>query len=435
LDYETMTWYSIFDPELAKWIALGVFVVAYAIILWRKFNIAYVSLIAAAVLILLGITNPAQAFLRDVNWDVLLMYWGYSMLSFDFLESKVPTLIVNQALSRIKSEKYAILFLCVLAMVLSSVLPNPVVVIMLAPIAIEMSDKLKGSLFKYMIALAISANVVTTVSMIADPPALILALETGMQFLDFYWFQDKLGIGTISVMGIAVALFTLVFQFRKLNNKVSIPKERISIRWTPSVLFLVSVIILAVVPWNSLGNWNHPGLVGLALALICLPMGASRHSFKRMIKESDATTLAFLVGIFVAVATIQNVGLLNDFSTWLGGIGLKSSFVYLTIFTWLSVILSAFIDNVPYTVLMIPVCTGVANALGVNPFPFYFGMLIGTGIGGNLTPVGATANVLACGMLEKRGIKIELSKYIAIAWPFTFAAVMAAYLLTALFWL
>jgi Na+/H+ antiporter NhaD/arsenite permease-like protein len=97
--------------------------------------------------------------------------------------------------------------------------------------------------------------------------------------------------------------------------------------------------------------------------------------------------------------------------------------------------LSAFVDNVPYTILMIPVCAGVANALGVSPFPFYFGMLVGTGIGGNITPVGATANVLACGMLEKRGYKIELGKYMAIAVPFSVAAVLAVYILIAIIWL
>jgi Na+/H+ antiporter NhaD/arsenite permease-like protein len=430
-----MNWYVLFDPQAAKWISLVVFVLAYAIILWRKFNIAYVALSAAVVLILLGITNPAQAFFHDVNWDVIVLYWGYSMLSFDFLQSKVPALIVNNALSRIKQEKYALLFLCIMAMILSSALPNPVVVVMLAPVAIEMAEKLKGSLFVYMIALAVSANVVTTVSMIADPPALILALSTGMQFLDFYWFQGKLGLGAISIIGISIAVLTLFYQFRKMNNRVVIPREKISVRWVPSILFFVSVVVLAVVPWNSLGSWNHPGIVGLALGLICLPIGASRGSFKEMIKESDATTLLFLVGIFIAVGTIQNVGLLSDFSTWLGGIGLKSPLIYLTIFTFMSVILSGFVDNVPYTVLMIPVCTGVADALGVSPFPFYFGMLVGTGIGGNLTPVGATANVLACGILEKKGYKIQLGKYMAIALPFTLAAVVAAYILIAIFWL
>ena len=84
---------------------------------------------------------------------------------------------------------------------------------------------------------------------------------------------------------------------------------------------------------------------------------------------------------------------------------------------------------------MLPVCDFLASSLGVNPFPFYFGILIGTGMGGNLTPVGATANVLACGMLEKRGYKITLGNYIKLAWPFTFAIVAAAHVLLQIIWL
>ncbi len=430
-----MDWYTIFEPQAAKWLTLGIFAIAYVVILWRRYNIACISLAAAGLLILLGITNPAQAFFRDVNWDVLALYWGYSMLSCAFLQSKVPTLIVNKVLSRIKKEKWAVFSLCAMAMILSAAMPNPVVVVMLAPIAIEMSEKMNGHLFLYMISLSVSANIVTTVSMIADPPALILGLTTGMQFLDFYWFQNKLSIGTLSIIGIGVALVTLLVQFRKLNNTVSIPSETMKVDWVPTIIFAVSVVILAAVPWNSLGDWNHVGFVGIALGAVCLIIAARKQYFREMIKETDLTTLLFLVGIFIAVATIENVGLLTDFSGWLSGLGFTNTFVYLTIFTWLSVIISAFVDNVPFTVLMIPVCTGVAEALGVSPWPFYFGMLIGTGIGGNVTPVGATANILACGILEKRGHKIEVSRYMKIALPFTFSAVIAVYILKAIIWL
>jgi Na+/H+ antiporter NhaD/arsenite permease-like protein len=430
-----VNWYQLFDPLTAKWLTLGIFALAYIVILWRKINIAFVSLTAAGLLIVLGITDPARAFLVAVNWDVIALYWGYSMLAFAFLKSAVPSLLVNKMLSRVRKEKYAVLMLCIIAMVLSSAMPNPVVVVMLAPIAIEMSEKLKGNLFRYMIALAVCANMVTTVSMIADPPALILALSTGMQFLDFYWFQGKIGLGTISILGIGVSLFVVLFQFRKLSAPVTIPAETIRISWGPTIIFLASVLVLAAVPWNSLGEWNHVGIVGLVVGAICLSGAFRKGYLKDMLKESDIGTLAFLVGIFICVATIEEVGLLQDFSLWLGGLGLKNTFVYLAIFTWLSVLLSAFIDNVPFTVLMIPVCAGVAEALGVSPWPFYFGMLIGTGIGGNLTPVGATANVLACGILEKRGYTITLGGFARIAYPLTFSAVMAAFLLVALVWL
>lgn len=428
-----MNWYHIFTQDVEWWITLSVFAVTFVLILYRKFNIAYVPLPAAVILILLGIANPIEAFSRWVNWDVLAIYWGYGMLVTGFLDSQIPAWLANRILSRVKTEKFALLFLCILAMVLSSFMVNPVVVIMLAPLAIEIATRLKASLFLYLVALSISSNVVTTVTMISDPPAIILATTTGMNFLDFYWFQGKIGLGTLSIIGIGVALSTLLFQFRKLNNQVNIKQEKIKVTYRPLILFIASVLALAFIPWNSMGSWSHPGLVGFILGILSLAIVKKRA--RQMLKEFDWNSLLFLTGIFIVIATINHVGILNDFTTWLGGTGLTSPTIYLAIFTWFSVVLSSFIDNVPYTVLMIPVCSGMAQTLGVSPFPFYFGMLVGTGIGGNITPVGATANVLAAGMLEKRGYKVGLGRFMAISLPFSLSAVFAVHMLLQLFWL
>ena len=427
-----MPWYQLFGSDIGKWIALTVFVVTFALILWRKFNITLVPLSASVILILLGITNPSVAFLRYINWDVLALYAGYGLLADTFKDSGLPAFIVNRALIHVKKEKYAILFLCALAMGLSCFMENPIVVIILAPIAIEMAEKLKGSLFLYLIAVAISANVVTTVSMISDTPTIILATATGMNFLDFYWFQGKPGLGTLSIIGILMAFTTLLFQFRNHNGSVEVKKEEIKVSYKPVILFVLSVIALSIIPCSRLGEWDHPGLIGAALALATLLAWSS--NWRAMLHEFDWHTLLFLSGIFIIVATVNDTGLLKDFATWLGNTGIKSPAIYLAIFVWVSVALSSFIDNVPYTMIMIPVCTNVAQTLGVNPFPFYFAMLVGTGMGGNLTPVGATANVLACGMLEQRGYEINLGKYMAIAVPFSIAAVLCVHLLLQFVW-
>jgi len=142
-----------------------------------------------------------------------------------------------------------------------------------------------------------------------------------------------------------------------------------------------------------------------------------------------------LIVALVVIGAVESVGLLKDFVDWLTRTGLKSPTVYLFILTWMSVLISAFVDNVPYTILMIPVCNYLAQSLGVSPWPLYFGMLVGTGIGGNITPVGATANVLACGMLEKRGYRIDLWEYMKISIPFSVAAVLSTHILIQWLWL
>jgi len=422
-----MTWYHIFDLTAEKWLALAIFAICFALILYRNVEIQYVSLTAAALLIGLGIINPASALLQMVDWDVLAIYWGYGMLAIVFRESKIPALVATSVLARIKKEKYALLFICALAAFLSSFMANPVIVIMLAPLAIEIAERLNASLFLYLVGLAISSNVVTTVSMVADPPALILAMATGMTFLDFYWFQGKVGLGTLSTVGVIVALLTLLYKFRHLNNTVAMKEEKIEVTYGPLMIFIISVFALALIPMK------HPGVVGFLLGLVSLFTG--RKMIRAMMEEFDWDTIWFLIGIFVVIGAVERVGLLKDFSDWLSGTGLKSPAVYLAILTWMSVVISAFVDNVPYTILMIPVCNYLAQSLGISPWPLYFGMLVGTGIGGNITPVGATANVLACGMLEKRGYRIDLWEYMKISIPFSVAAVLSVHVLIQWLWL
>ncbi|HEY3276085.1 MAG TPA: SLC13 family permease, partial [Syntrophorhabdaceae bacterium] len=464
------------SPEAAKWVTLIIFILVFAFILHRKVPIQYLSLGAAAILIALGIISPGTAFLDNdngVSWDVLAIYFGYGMLAMVLQQSRLPGAIANWILPRLRKEKFALLFLCCLAALLSSFMANPVVVLMLAPLAIEMADRLKASLFLYLIALAVASNIVTTVSMMADPPALILAMQTNMSFMDFYWFQGRPGLGTLSIFGVLAAMLVLMVQFRKLNNIVDLKTPKVVVgkrsvilmaigligcaiatvlkatgfpmssivvltvfalfivlvdvispepdetdehkmRLTlgSSAVFLLSCWALALVPNEVAAFLRWQGWVGLILGLLSLAMLRSRWFYG--VKEFDWQSISFLIGIFIVIGAVNQVGLLKELADWMTRVGLTNPIVVFVIITWISVILSAVIDNVPYTILMIPVCGYLAKTLNVNPFYLYFGMLIGTGIGGNLTPVGATANVLACGMLEKRGYKIDLWKYMKI---------------------
>jgi Na+/H+ antiporter NhaD/arsenite permease-like protein len=484
------------SPEAAKWVTLVIFILVFAFILHRKIPIQYLSLSAAAILIGLGIISPGTAFLDNdngVSWDVLAIYFGFGMLALVLEQSRLPGAIASWVLPRLRKEKYALLFLCVLAAFLSSFMANPVVVLMLAPLAIEMADRLKASLFLYLIALAAASNIVTTVTMMADPPALILAMQTNMSFMEFYWFQGRPGLGTLSTLGVLAAMLVLVFQFRRLDKTVDLqapavvvgkrsvilmvigligcalavglkatgytvpsvivltlfalfvaladtiypetedPGEgRMRLTLGSSAVFLLSCFALALVPNEVAAFLRWQGWVGFILGLLSLVMLRKRWFYG--VKEFDWQSITFLIGIFIVIGSVNQVGLLKELTDWMTRVGLTNPIVVFVIITWMSVLLSAFIDNVPYTILMIPVCGYLAKTLNVNPFYLYFGMLIGTGIGGNLTPVGATANVLACGMLEKRGYKIDLWKYMKIAVPFSCIAVLVAMLLVQIFW-
>lgn len=397
-------------------------------------KLAYIGLTSAFLLLALlvptGVLKPQDA-LNSVRWDVLGIYWGFMMLSITFSVSGVPEHLAKHILHRTKSEGGALFLLCAVTAFLSSFLENVGVVLIMAPIAIEVARRAKSSLFPYLVSIAISSNAVTTVSMIADPPAIILASETGMSFLDFYWFNGRLGLGVISALGAAAGLLTLyLVQFRKMKKRIEIAEEKIRMDYLPTALFIGGITALALSSYLRVG----PGWIGLSIGVIALLLG--RRNLRRMITDFDWNSFFFIIGIFIVIGAVGAVGILDDFAGLLGGLSLGNPFIALITLVWLSVGFSSFMDNVPYTVLMIPVCKSLSSSMGsAYMFPFLYGMIVGTGVGGNLTPVGATANVFACGMLEKHGYRIGLREYLKISVPMTVVSVLVAQLLLHMLWM
>jgi len=220
-------------------------------------------------------------------------------------------------------------------------------------------------------------------------------------------------------------LLTLFLIFREKRGRVSLREEKIEVSYGASFLFIAGVLALALLPYP-------PGLVGATVGMMALLLSLRR--LHRTLREFDWGTLLFILGLFVVVGSLDSTGVLARFASWLANQGVRNPSLLLALFVWLSVALSSFIDNVPYTLLMVPVCQDLASAIGMSPLPLLYGMVVGTGIGGNILPVGATANVIACGMLEKRGYKIELKRYLRISVLPTFIAVAVTHALLQLFW-
>ncbi len=414
---------------LVQIVALAIFVTTYALAMSRRIKIAYISGTAALLLILLRILTPHEVVTQALKWDVLGIYWGFMMVSIAFMDSGVPTLLAERIMRVAHTEKHAILYLASATAALSVWMENVGVVLMMAPIALTISRRLGSSLFPYMVTIGIASNVVTTVTMVADPPSIILAIETGLKFKDFYWFLGRPGLGTLTVVAVAAALLTLLWQFRKATRRIDLPTEETPITYGASVLFVVSVAILGFGHERGLS----PGIVGLGAGIIALWL--NRRRFRDMFVEFDWNSFAFIMGIFIVVHSMRSTGLLGEFAGLLYRAGLNSPGLAMAAMVWMSVAASSFVDNVPFTVLMIPVAQDLAKLLGMSAWPLLFGMLIGTGSGGNITPVGATANVFACGFLEKHGYKVPLGAYMRISVPFTLVAVGTAHLMLYLFWL
>ena len=143
----------------------------------------------------------------------------------------------------------------------------------------------------------------------------------------------------------------------------------------------------------------------------------------------DFQTLLLLSGLFIIIQGITNVGLIDDISGLFVKIAGDNVFVIYTILVWFSVLVSAFIDNIPYVATMLPVVSVIAGTIGNAPTVLYFGLLAGATLGGNITPVGASANIAAGGILRKEGFEVSTKEFMSIGVPFTLCAVVTGYVL------
>ena len=153
-----------------------------------------------------------------------------------------------------------------------------------------------------------------------------------------------------------------------------------------------------------------------------------------MLKAIDYETLALLAGLFLVIRGIERAGIIDDLSHIITGMGGGNLFLTYTIIVWASVLISAFVDNIPYSATMLPVGGGVATALGVDQTVLCFGLLVGATLGGNLTPIGASANIAAIGILRKNGETVRTRDFLRIGVPFTLAAVLVGTGSLWLFW-
>jgi len=419
-----------------KLFVLIVFLATYILVLVRKkvspLLIVYAGL---ALLILFRALSIGQA-LESVNINVLAVFLGTMTLSGLFIYSGVPAYLASTLVDKSTSVAMAMLLVCGLSGFISSFTENVATVLIVAPIALEIAKAIKVKPVPLLIGVALSANLQGTATMIGDSPSIIMAMESGMNFNDFFWMQGKPGIFFAVELGAIAAFFVLWLFFKKYSQKpknieVVLPKT-----WVPT--FLMIGMILTLVASSFIRNKPQYSIAGICFswAIIGVIWHELRHRESiNLIKNLDWQTFFFLIGIFMLVGSLTYSGIIEDIARYISSWTGNNAFFAFMLIVWMSVFISAFVDNIPYTVAMIPVAKIVAANLGLSMYPFLFGLLIGTCLGGNITPIGASCNVVTVGILRKEGYHVKFGEFVKMGLPFTVAAVSLGSLFIWFIWL
>lgn len=426
-----------------KFFVFGIAVLMYAFVIAFQDKKVFFTSAAALLLLVLGAVFPgaifsgtrhANAFLHAlsslVNWNVLLIYLGSMMIAALFIYSKVPSRIADFIIE--KSPKTGIAIVLILAMtgIISIFVENVATVLVMTPIALALCKKLKLNPTNFLLGLAVMSNLEGTATLVGDPPSMIFASYAGYTFNDFFVHEGKISIFFFIQIGLVVGCVFFYLFFRNENEKVQVEKTKI-VSAFPAALLLAMIFGLAAISFTKIELPFFSGafvfLLGAAgVVWFVANQKKSWGEAWQMIRELDWETIFFLTGIFVVVGALSESGLLFDFAQFLRGIIGGSRIAGFLLILLVSVILSGFIDNVPYIIVMLPVADSLARSIDVSGELFIFALLIGSCLGGNLTPYGASANVAAMGILKKEGCPMNFGGWLKLGAPFTLCTTAAA---------
>lgn len=412
--------------------AIILFALTYVLMLTFSKYRPYIALASGVVFILTRML-PLDQVLGSLDYNVLLMIAGTMGLVALFIESKMPELLADMIMDKVPNIQMAAVAMALFAGVISAFVDNVATVLMIAPVALEICKKLKANPVPFIIGIAVSSNLQGAATLVGDTTAIMLGSALEMSFMDFFWYKGRPSMFFVVEMGAIFSALILAYIFRK--EKAAIPKNDNKTEVTdyiPTILLVGTIVLLILVSFIPNKPEVTNGLICCAMLVIGIICNYTKKKSKEAIiaplKEIDLQTLGLLVGLFLMIGGISHMGVIDAAAGLLAKLGGGNVFVLYTVIVWASVLISAFIDNIPYVATMIPVIAGLASQLGVDATPLYFGLLSGATLGGNITPIGASANITGIGILRKAGYEVKNGDFFKIGIPFTLVAILPAYI-------
>ena len=429
-----------------KYFILTLFIVTFVLIIAMPRLKTYFTLgsavISSAALLIFGQAD-FKGVISGVDLNVILTLAGIMLTVYFFSESGMPVRLAEKMISRIPNSLAAIVLLTVTSGIVSAFLDNVATVLMLAPIGIAVAKKIDVSPVPVIIAIAVSSNLQGAATLVGDTTSIMLASSSyaDMSFSDFFFTDGRFSIFWAVEIGALLTVPILLFIFRKDGKRIRIAEGGAEVKtYFPTVMLLLNFALLIAASFIPDKIEETNGIICVSVGVVGLIYDSVRNRkdpVKTVAKAVDFDTVLFLVFLFITIGNVETAGLIDDISSAFASLGTGNVLLLYTVITLGAVLFSAFIDNIPFVATMLPVISGISASLSLSSAHtklLYFGLLCGATLGGNLTPVGASANVVGIGLLRKEGYEVKNSDFFKIGLPFTFAAVMGGYVFLYLVW-
>jgi Na+/H+ antiporter NhaD/arsenite permease-like protein len=423
------------------WLAVVIFGVALVAIITEKIHKTVVAIFGASLVLVLKILDQHDAFHLEeygVDWNVIFLLVGMMVIislirptgMFEYIAIK------SAKLGRGEPLRIMIIFAIITA-VLSALLDNVTTVLLLAPVTLLIAEALQVDAVPFLIVEAMASNIGGTATLIGDPPNIMIASKARLSFIDFIIHLTPI---VVIIMIVFLLIIRVVFRKKlktrdELKQRIMSMREKEAIKDPAMLKKSLFVLALVLVGFTLHGVLNYePATVALfgAGLLLLLSNTSEPH---RVLAEVEWPVIFFFIGLFVMVGGLVKVGAIKMMSTEVLNLTDGNLLATSMLIMWFSAVASAVVDNIPYVATMNPLVIDMAREMwpGLPEgellqhhelMPIWWSLALGACLGGNGSPIGASANVIVVGMAEKAGQKISFLRFMAYGVPITFVTVL-----------
>jgi Na+/H+ antiporter NhaD/arsenite permease-like protein len=411
---------------------LVVFVATYALIATERVHKTIAAMAGGTAMVLLGVVSQEQAF-EHIDFNVIFLLAGMMILAGIVRKTGVFGWMAVRAARFAGGDAYRILVvMCVITAIASALLDNVTTVVLVGPITLFLAARLGMNPMPFIIAEILSSNIGGLATLIGDPPNILIGSAADIDFLSFV-----LNMGPLSVIILVGFLVSARWLFRgqlsvdpQLRDALLALDEREMIanpRLLRQSLVVLGLTLIGFLIHGPLGY--EPATVALTGAVVL--MVVAREDPHEILREVEWPTLFFFVGLFMLIAGVIEIGLIDAIASALISVTGGTLDLGAIVILWLSAILSGAVDNIPYTATMIPVVAEMSQPHEPSQ-ALWWALAAGADLGGNFTIIGASANVILASMSEREGHPITFGTFLRYAVPVTLGSILVS---TAYIWL